>query len=95
VELFTGLFQAFKDNATAALLVVTLIAFGWVVRDMRRREDEHLKSLEALHAAHEEKAKKASDEHLATALQVAPLASKLIDCVGTLERLSAARAGGT
>lgn len=40
------------------------------------------------------KALKASyDAHLQTALQVAPLASKLVDCVEVLERLSMRQGG--
>lgn len=73
---FSPLFEALKSNPTAALLAISLIAIGWLVRDSRQRDSAHAAALQTAHAA-----------HLATAMLVAPLASKLVDCVEILERL--------
>lgn len=79
---FGQLFKAFNENATAALLVVCLMALGWLVRDTRRRDELSAAKLEAANAA-----------HLQTAMQVAPLAAKLVTCVEVLERLVERRMG--
>jgi hypothetical protein len=74
---FSTLFQALATNPFPALLTLAVLAIGWLIRDGRRRDEEHEKKLEAANAA-----------HLQTALQVAPLASKLVDCVEAAERLA-------
>jgi hypothetical protein len=73
---FGQLFDAFNKNATVALLVLTLVALAWLVRDARRRDDANAEKLAASNAA-----------HLQTAMQIAPLAAKLVTCVEMLERL--------
>jgi hypothetical protein len=80
---FSALFNALSANPFPAMLAITLLALGWLVRDGRRRDEENAKKLDAAHAA-----------HLQTALQVAPLASKMVDCVEILERLTSRIAGG-
>lgn len=81
MEFFSTIYTALNEHPTAALLVLTLVALVWVFKDARTRDIEHAKATAELNAA-----------HLQTALQVAPLASKLVTCVEVLERLSA-RAG--
>ena len=80
---FSVLFGALASNPFPAFLTLALLAIGWLVRDGRQRDAEHAKALEAAHAA-----------HLQTALQVAPLASKLVDCVELVERMLTRLPGG-
>jgi len=74
---FSALFQALAQNPFPAFLTLALLAIGWLVRDSRQRDADHATKLEAAHQA-----------HLQTAMQVAPLAQKLVTCVEVLERLS-------
>lgn len=94
MELFIALFQALKDSASVAMLAITLIALAWFVRDARRRDEEHAKQLQALNDAQRAALEAHFKDHLETALQVAPLASKLVTCVEVLERLSNRVTGG-
>lgn len=80
---FSELFDAFNRNATVALLVLSLTALAWLVRDSRRREEIWTERLEAAHAA-----------HLQSVEQIAPLASKLVTCVEVLERIVDRKVGG-
>lgn len=82
MDSFTPLFEAIERNATAALLVLSLLALAWLFRDMRQRDEKHAAAIQAAHEA-----------HLATAMQVIPLATKLATCVEVLERVTA-RVGG-
>lgn len=84
MESFQPIFTALNAHPTAALLVLSLIAIGYLWRDSRKRDEQvlalmekHAESLRAEHAA-----------HLQTALQVAPLAQKLVTCIEILERLT-------
>lgn len=77
MEFFGTIYAALNEHPTAALLVLALIALVWVFKDARARESTAADELKAANAA-----------HLATAMQVAPLAAKLVTCVEVLERLS-------
>lgn len=79
---FTAIFGAVRESPTGALLVMALMALAWIVRDGRQRDDAHAAQIRAQHEA-----------HLQTAMQVAPLASKLVDCVSLLERMVTTRGG--
>jgi hypothetical protein len=59
------------------MLVVSLLAIAWLMRDRAQAEKERREELQAAFAA-----------HLATAQQVIPLATKLADCVEVLERVT-------
>lgn len=63
---FSQAFAAAQANLPIFLIVVLLIALGWLYRDGRQRDREHL----------------------ATAMQIAPLAAKLVTCVEILERVT-------
>jgi hypothetical protein len=80
---FGQLYGAFKEHPTAALLVVALLALGWLGRYTL-----------TLYGSRLDDQRKASAEHLATAMIVAPLASKLVDCVVLLDRAVTRNTGG-
>lgn len=84
MDFFSQLYAAFKENPAVALLVVALIAIVWLA-----------KALLTSFTARLEDIRKANAEHLATAMMVAPLASKLVDCVELVERVASGRQGGT
>jgi uncharacterized protein (TIGR03382 family) len=77
VEFFESLVKAIQERPTAALLALAVVALAWLFRDSRQRDEKHAADLAAAHQA-----------HLQTALQVAPLAAKMVTCVEVLERLS-------
>lgn len=93
---FSELFAGFKENPLIALVVLGLIAIGWLIRDAFSTRSSHADKVEALYRAHVDAMQRANDAHLQTAMQVAPLASKLVDCVAILDRLAtvAAQRGG-
>jgi hypothetical protein len=91
---FAALFAAVKENPAAALLVLALLALGWLAREYLKAKDAHATDLRALNDAHIAAIQKANSDHLATAMQIAPLAAKLADCVALSERLALARSGG-
>jgi hypothetical protein len=91
---FSALFQALATNPFPAFLTLALLAIAWLVRDSRARDAEHAKALQAANDDRAEKLEAAHAAHLETAMQVAPLASKLVTCVEVLERLSARVGGG-
>lgn len=93
MESFAALFASVQQNAAGTLLVLALMALGYIYRDQRQREELREKERADLNAAHLKAMESAFAAHLQTALQVAPLASKLVTCVELLERMSAARAG--
>lgn len=80
---FAALYAALKENPTPALLGLALLALGWVCREYVKAIQDSAKQEREQHAA-----------HLATAMQVAPLAAKLADCVTLFERVFLARSGG-
>lgn len=86
---FSPIFNALQSNATEALLALSLLALAWVYRDQRKRDSEHAAQVTTLYEAHAKAMQEANAAHLQTALQVAPLASKLVTCVEILERMSA------
>jgi hypothetical protein len=77
VDFFEALVKAIQDRPTAALLALAVVALAWLFRDSRERDSKHAAELAASNQA-----------HLQTAMQVAPLAAKLVTCVEVLERLS-------
>lgn len=97
MEAFESIYKAIDGHPTAALLALALLALGWLLRDSRKRDSEHAAELAALNKQHLEAMQAANAAHLQTALQVAPLAAKLVTCVEVLERLSnaALARGGT
>jgi hypothetical protein len=74
---FAAISTGFQNHAAATLLTLSLLALAWIYKDQRAREREHAEEVRELYKA-----------HLETAMQVAPLASKLVTCVEVLERLS-------
>jgi hypothetical protein len=85
---FSALFNAVQSHATSALLVMALLALAWIYKDQRARDREYAEEIRELYKAHTEAMQSANAKHLETALQVAPLATKLVTCVEVLERLS-------
>lgn len=83
MEFFQTIFEALNAHPTAALLVLALLALGYQWKDSRRRDDQIL----ALIEKHAEAMRAEHTAHLQTAMQVAPLAQKLVTCVEILERL--------
>lgn len=88
---FSQLFTALRDNPYPAMLTVAILAIGWLVKSLVNSYDARAKELKATNDAHDLAIDAAHAAHLATAMQVAPLASKLVDCVAAVERLSTAR----
>lgn len=82
MEAFSALFDGLSKNLPIAMLTIALVVIGWLAKALISSYDEKGKALQAAH-----------DAHLQTAMQVAPLAQKLVTCVEVLERLSA-RVGG-
>lgn len=80
---FNAVYTAVKESPAPALLVLALMALVWVCKEYVRAIQEAAKQEREQHAA-----------HLATAMQVAPLAAKLADCVTLFERVFLARNGG-
>lgn len=80
---FSAIFAAVQANATGAMLVLALLALAYVYREKERVDAAHLETVKAMNA-----------EHLATAMLVAPLASKLADCVVLASQIAATRSGG-
>lgn len=64
------------------MLAIALIAVGWLTKALIASYEAKATALQAAH-----------DAHLQTAMQVAPLAQKLVTCVEVLERLSARHGG--
>ena len=83
MEFFKTIYDALNTHPTAALLVLALIAIGYMWRDRLRSEDARA----ALYEKHAETIRAEHTAHLQTAMQVAPLAQKLVTCVEILERL--------
>jgi hypothetical protein len=83
VDGFKALFDGLATNLPIAMLALCLLAIAWLVRALIASYDAKAKALDDAHAA-----------HLQTALQVAPLAAKLVTCVEVLERLSTRVTGG-
>lgn len=80
---FTAIFDGVTKSPTGAMLVMALIAVGWLAKKLLEVIQEHAKETRAQHEA-----------HLATAMQVAPLATKLAECVSLFERVILPRGGG-
>jgi hypothetical protein len=89
---FSELFSAFKDNPAVALLVLCILGIAWLVKDARAREAAHSAEIREQYEARAKETHDANAAHLQTALQVAPLAAKLVSCVEILERLTTAYA---
>lgn len=88
MEFFGEVYRGVEQHPTAAILVLTVIAFGWFVRDARAREQRAAEKIAALYERHAETMSAEHSAHLQTAMQIAPLAQKLVTCVEILERLS-------
>ena len=84
MEFFSTIFDALNAHPTAALLVLALVALAGMWRDARRRDDQQIE----LMAKHAEAMRAEHAAHLHTAMQVAPLAQKLVTCIEILERLT-------
>lgn len=69
------------------MLAIALVAIAWLFRDSRKREAEHAAELAAVNEARLRDLQAANAAHLATAIQVAPLAAKLADCVVLMDRM--------
>lgn len=95
MEALGGLTTALASAPLAAVLAVVLIAFAWLAREYVQRGKEHAAEKDAIHAARIKDMQESNAAHLATALQVAPLAQKLVACVEILERITSSRLGGS
>jgi len=95
MEALGGLTSALASNPLAALLAVVLLALGWLAREYVQRGKDHAAEKDAIHAARIRDMQEQNAAHLATALQVGPLAAKLVSCVEILERITSARLGGS
>lgn len=88
MEAFDSLYKAFAEHPAVAMLVLTLLALAWLGKRVFTREAEFAAEKDAITGARIREIQEANAAHLQTALQVAPLASKLVTCVEVLERLS-------
>jgi hypothetical protein len=98
LQFFDEVFKALSANLAIGLLTIAILAIAWLIRDGRTRDKEHNDQVAALYQAQAQALAAANAAHLQTAMQVTPLASKLVTCIEVLERLSDARlrgAGGT
>lgn len=77
MDSFTPLFQAIERNATAALLVLALLAIAYLAKALIGSYETREKLIQDAHA-----------KHLETAMQVAPLAREMVKTVEVLERLT-------
>ena len=94
MEHFASIVKAFTESPTPAMLVLVVIALGWTVRAYVQREREQRAELAAMHAAHVAYIQQSNEAHLRTAMLIAPLAEKLVDCVGMVGRIVDRRPAG-
>jgi hypothetical protein len=87
VDFFDKLTGALVDHPTSAILAIILIAFGWFVRDSRRRDEAREAQIADLYAKHAAAMQAAHTEHLQTAMQILPTARDLVKCLELFERL--------
>ncbi|WP_144370031.1 hypothetical protein [Myxococcus stipitatus] len=78
-----SLASAIKDSPAGAMLAVCVLALGWLGRAYIAQMQAHTAAMQAQH-----------DAHLQTAMLVAPLATKLVDALGLMERAVLNRHGG-
>lgn len=82
-QTFSTLFAALRDNPYPAMLAISILAIGWLV-----------KALVASFETRNKEQREANDKHLETAMQVAPLAREMVKTVEVLERLTTRATGG-
>lgn len=91
MQFFDEVFKALQANLAIGLLTLAILAVAWLVLDGRRREREHMEQIAKMYEAQAKALADANAAHLQTAMQVTPLASKLVTCVELLERMSDSR----
>jgi hypothetical protein len=91
---FSTLVSSIAANPASALLALALLALSWLYKEKANEAKEHAKEIAALYATHLKAVQDMNAAHLATALQVAPLASKLAECVALFERVVLPRGSG-
>jgi hypothetical protein len=101
---FSTLVSSITANPAPALLAAALLALAWLYKEKSAADkasaeaaaklnEQHAAAVRALYEAHLKAVQDMNAAHLATALQVAPLASKLAECVSLFERVVLPRGG--
>lgn len=91
---FSTLVSSIATNPAPALLALAVLALAWIYREKQRREEAAESRVSALYELHIKAVQDMNAAHLNTALQVAPIAAKLAECVSLFERVVLTRAGG-
>lgn len=91
---FSTLVSSIAANPAPALLALVLLALAWIYKEKSAADKAHAEEIAKLYAAHLKAVQDMNAAHLATALQVAPLASKLAECVALFERVVLPRGSG-
>lgn len=102
---FSTLVSSLAANPAPALLALALLALAWLYKQkvaddkahgeaLAKKNEEHNAAVRALYEAHLKAVQDMNAAHLATAMQVAPLASKLAECVALFERVVLPRGTG-
>lgn len=95
MESVQPLSAALQQSILATGLALSILALAWLVRRAFTREAEFGAQKDALQKEMRDQLQAANAAHLQTALQIAPLALKLTECVGLLERMMSLQQRGT
>lgn len=86
----TPLADSLGKATLPTICALLILAVAWLVKTLLAQQKENAAQVAALNEARLKDMATANEARLGTAMQVIPLSSKLADCVGVMERVTAA-----